>query len=117
MVLTPENGAQFDADIARWIAAAKKAVAREAREARKKKGTPARKVTAAAKKTKSAQNRTAKPTRATPASARRNRKSAAVAAPADRNQAIRQWAVANGHNVSKRGRISAAVIDAFNAAH
>lgn len=32
-------------------------------------------------------------------------------------QAIRDWARHNGHNVSDRGRISAEVLAAFNAAH
>ncbi|MBB4856678.1 hypothetical protein HNP40_004101 [Mycobacteroides chelonae] len=31
--------------------------------------------------------------------------------------AIREWAGKNGHSVSSRGRISAEVIDAFNAAN
>lgn len=32
-------------------------------------------------------------------------------------QAIRDWARRNGHQVSDRGRIPSAVLDAFNAAH
>ncbi|GGL11479.1 histone-like nucleoid-structuring protein Lsr2 [Mangrovihabitans endophyticus] len=44
------------------------------------------------------------------------------AAPATRssreqNQAIREWATKNGHEVSERGRIPASVVEAFNAAH
>ncbi|GGM04221.1 histone-like nucleoid-structuring protein Lsr2 [Nakamurella endophytica] len=37
----------------------------------------------------------------------------------DREQtaAIREWARANGHEVSERGRLSAAVLEAFEAAH
>ncbi|WP_199512154.1 histone-like nucleoid-structuring protein Lsr2 [Nucisporomicrobium flavum] len=35
----------------------------------------------------------------------------------ERNRAIRQWALANGHDVSERGRISAAVVEAYDAAH
>jgi hypothetical protein len=37
----------------------------------------------------------------------------------DREQtaAIREWARANGHAVSERGRLSATVLDAFEAAH
>jgi len=31
--------------------------------------------------------------------------------------AIREWAKANGHKVSERGRISAEVVDAYNAAN
>jgi hypothetical protein len=39
--------------------------------------------------------------------------------PLDRDQtaAIRAWARQNGHQVSDRGRISQAVVDAFQAAH
>ena len=32
----------------------------------------------------------------------------------DKTPAIRQWALANGHKVSQRGRISASVIQAYN---
>ncbi|WKK71436.1 Lsr2 family protein [Rathayibacter oskolensis] len=32
-------------------------------------------------------------------------------------QAIREWANKNGHNVSDRGRIPAAVVEAYNAAN
>ncbi|MDP9777991.1 hypothetical protein J2S58_001614 [Nakamurella flavida] len=37
----------------------------------------------------------------------------------DREQtaAIREWARSNGHEVSERGRLSAAVIEAYQAAH
>ena len=35
----------------------------------------------------------------------------------EQTQAIRQWARANGHQVSDRGRISAAIQEAFGAAH
>jgi hypothetical protein len=31
--------------------------------------------------------------------------------------AIREWAKANGHQVSERGRVAASVIDAYDAAH
>ncbi|HWH29115.1 MAG TPA: Lsr2 family protein [Mycobacteriales bacterium] len=34
-----------------------------------------------------------------------------------RVQDIREWARANGHKVSDRGRLSAAVIEAYEAAH
>jgi hypothetical protein len=34
-----------------------------------------------------------------------------------RVQEIREWARANGHTVSERGRLSAAVIEAYEAAH
>lgn len=44
---------------------------------------------------------------------------AATTARADREQtqAIREWARSNGHEVSDRGRIPAAVLDAYNALH
>ncbi|MFC7532345.1 Lsr2 family protein [Actinoplanes sp. GCM10030250] len=32
----------------------------------------------------------------------------------EQNQAIREWAVKNGHDVSERGRIPAAVVEAFH---
>ncbi len=35
----------------------------------------------------------------------------------ERSAKIRQWAQTNDHTVSKRGRIPAAVVDAYNAAH
>ena len=35
----------------------------------------------------------------------------------EQTQAIREWARANGHQVSDRGRISATIQEAFNAAH
>lgn len=45
--------------------------------------------------------------------------SAATGAKRDANQtkAIREWAKANGHNISARGRIPAEVEQAFDAAH
>jgi len=52
--------------------------------------------------------------------ARRGRKPAAVAntrPDKEQTQAIREWARANGHKVSDRGRISAAIQAAFGAAH
>jgi len=49
------------------------------------------------------------------------RKSATPTSPAKSDpaelQKIRDWASRNGHTVSSRGRISAAVRDAYNAAH
>jgi hypothetical protein len=51
---------------------------------------------------------------------RRGRKPAAVASTRpDKEQtlAIREWARTNGYQVSARGRISAAIQEAFNAAH
>lgn len=49
----------------------------------------------------------------------RGRKSGGGKATADREQlqAIREWARANGHEVSDRGRIKQGVQDAYNAAH
>ena len=35
----------------------------------------------------------------------------------DQNQAIREWANRNGHEVSERGRIPAAIVEAFHAKH
>ena len=35
----------------------------------------------------------------------------------DQNQAIREWASKNGYEVSERGRLSANVLAAFEAAH
>jgi hypothetical protein len=35
----------------------------------------------------------------------------------DQNQAVREWAAANGHQVSERGRIPKSVTEAFDAAH
>jgi nucleoid-associated protein Lsr2 len=35
----------------------------------------------------------------------------------EQNQAIREWAVKNGYEVSERGRIPTSVMDAFEKAH
>lgn len=35
----------------------------------------------------------------------------------DQNRQIREWAAANGHSVSERGRIPQSVTDAYRAAH
>lgn len=35
----------------------------------------------------------------------------------DQNQAIREWAAKNGHELSSRGRIPSSIVEAFNAAH
>ncbi|AKS30550.1 hypothetical protein AFA91_00180 [Mycolicibacterium goodii] len=99
LVLTTKNGAQFNKDIARYIKAAKKAKADEGRPARR----PVR--------TRKAAEAKATPKRKV--SARRARK---VSGP-ERNQAIREWARANGHNVSERGRISTEIIAAYEAAN
>ncbi len=42
---------------------------------------------------------------------------AAAGSDRERVQAIREWARANGHNVSERGRLSADVLAAYEAAH
>jgi hypothetical protein len=45
--------------------------------------------------------------------------SRAAAAPSranrDQNQAIREWATKNGYEVSERGRIPAAIVEAFHS--
>ncbi|QII06718.1 Lsr2 family protein [Rhodococcoides fascians A25f] len=52
---------------------------------------------------------------------KRTKKSSASATGAKRDanqtKAIREWAKANGHNISARGRIPAEVEQAFDAAH
>jgi nucleoid-associated protein Lsr2 len=35
----------------------------------------------------------------------------------DENRLIREWALANGHQISERGRIPQSVTDAYRAAH
>jgi len=50
-----------------------------------------------------------------PAAGRRSR--TAAKGGADRTIAIREWARKNGHKVSDRGRLSAAVVEAYDAAH
>ena len=42
---------------------------------------------------------------------------AAAGSDRERVQAIREWARANGHTVSERGRLSATVLEAYEAAH
>lgn len=102
LVLTKSNGAQFDKDISRYITAAKRAQSREARAARQT-AKPARR----AKDPTSTTRRKTSP-----------RKNAAPAASGpERTRAIRQWAADNGHTVSTRGRIPAAVLQAYDAAH
>lgn len=46
-----------------------------------------------------------------------SRPRAAGSADRERVQAIREWARNNGHTVSERGRLSSAVVDAYEAAH
>lgn len=123
LVLNAENGAQFDKDMARYIGAAKKAQARDARAARKKTQPEPRAAQVKAGRqsaTKAGARKSAGP-RPVPKTAARKPavpKTARKAAAPDpqRAQAIRQWARDNGHKVSARGRISAVVIDAYDAA-
>lgn len=51
------------------------------------------------------------------APAKRGTKVAAVRPSRDQTQAVRDWARSNGFEVSTRGRISRAILDAFDAAH
>ena len=50
---------------------------------------------------------------------RRGRRSSSSSSSAGRTdtKAVREWAKANGHDVSERGRISAEVLEAYDAAH
>ncbi|MCV7286031.1 Lsr2 family protein [Mycolicibacterium wolinskyi] len=110
LVLNAENAAEFDKDMARWVTAAKKAQAREARAARKK-AQPARRPA----KAQAAPRAKAKAAARKPTARKATLKSAAP--DPQRAKAIRQWARDNGHAVSARGRISAAVIAAYDADH
>jgi hypothetical protein len=102
LVLTTKNGAQFDKDMARYITAAKKAETRAAQAARRKARPEPRQSTKA---------------QGTPRRKATSRKATVAVSGPDRTRAIRAWAAANGHNVSQRGRIPAAITDAYNAAH
>lgn len=105
LVLTAKNGAQFDKDIARYIRAAKKAQTRDAHASRQKAKPASRRTTKAKVKTAPRRTATSRP----------------AVAPAldgpERARAIREWATANGHSVSQRGRISSTIIEAYDAAH
>lgn len=103
LILTRENGAQFDKDISRYIKAAKKAQSRDARAAQKAISPTSRKVGARGQgsRRKPARSKVQKATRSGP----------------ERTRAIRDWASENGHNVAARGRISEAIIAAYDAAH
>lgn len=103
LVLNAANGAQFDKDIARYIKAAKRAATREARGARKDGRSTPRKPA------------TLKPRPRPKVASRRAVPAAATHGP-ERSRAIREWASANGHTVSARGRIAATVITAYDAA-
>lgn len=141
LVLTKEHGAKFDKDIAPYIKAAKKAQAQLAKAARGKTGSKrvlkskpdAAPAKAAAPKNAAAPAKAAAPRKSSPArkasaptkaaprkSAPRKVASRKVDAAVDgksRAKAIREWATANGHAVSERGRISASVVEAFDAAN
>lgn len=108
LVLTKKNGAQFNKDMARYIAAAKNAQARDAKAARKTARPGPRKST---KKELSAKKQLE------PLKASSRKTATAKATGPERARAIREWATANGHTVSRRGRMPAAVIDAYDAAH
>jgi len=56
-------------------------------------------------------------TRSSGRSAGQGRPRAAGSGDRQRVQEIREWARSNGHKVSERGRLSAAVIEAYDAAH
>lgn len=103
LVLTKKNGAQFDKDISRYIAAARNAQTRETPVVRTTTTTPPKK----ARTSKSAGR---------PKTSRRDATARTGTTRAEQTRTIRQWAADNGHSVSTRGRISAAVLDAFHAA-
>ncbi|MEN4464358.1 Lsr2 family protein [Mycolicibacterium conceptionense] len=113
LVLTTENGAQFDKDMARYITAAKKAAARDARAARK----PARPAPRKSAKVKDVVKAKGAAKVAAPRRATGSRKAATAASGRERSRAIREWAAANGHKVSQRGRLPAEVESAYDAAH
>lgn len=121
LVLTSENGLQFDKDMARYIKAAKKARAQVARAPQAKAGSRAQKATMS-RETSASTRKTAAPRKtasARKASAPRNTAAPNAEAKQDgrrRAKAIREWAAANGHAVSERGRISASVVEAYDAA-
>lgn len=112
LVLTVENGAHFDKDIARYIKAAKKAASRAANEARSKNRTEPRRPGRAT--TKRSAKSTARPRAKTTT---RSATAAAGTSDRERTRAIREWATANGHSVSPRGRIAVTVVQAYDAAH
>ena len=58
-----------------------------------------------------ARRRTAKPQQGKPQPGKR------TVANREQTRAIREWARANGHEVSDRGRIAKPIVDAFDAAH
>lgn len=56
-------------------------------------------------------------TRARASRSPRSNSSQATAGAREQNAAIREWARTQGHKISDRGRISATIVTAFNAAH
>ena len=105
--LRPSNAAQMDQDMAKYIEAAVRAQQRSANGS----------VSEAPTSTVKSRASRVKPTRgrAGRKSARNKALDAGALTPAER-KAVREWANANGHNVSTRGRLPADVIEAFNAA-
>ncbi|STZ33532.1 Lsr2 family protein [Mycolicibacterium smegmatis] len=132
LVLTTKNGAQFNKDIARYIKAAKKAKADDGRVTRKaaraRKPAEAKAASKAESNgtsngvSKRASNRALKAAAAKgapkrKASSRRTASKTAGASSQERSRAIREWARANGHSVSERGRLSTEIITAYEAAN
>lgn len=109
LVLTKQNGAQFDKDIARYIRAAKKSQDRDAQAARR--------TTRKSPKRAAKHSPAAKPNAASRKAAAPIKKAQSSAAGSERNRAIRKWANDNGHKVSPRGRLSPIVVAAYDAAH
>jgi hypothetical protein len=98
--LRPENVDKFRAHIRKWLDAAQSVGAGPAPEtSAETRATPAR--------------RTGRPT--TKRGSRR--KGPSPRRPREEIQAVREWALAHGFEISPRGRISNEVPDAFKAAH
>ncbi|BCK55949.1 histone-like nucleoid-structuring protein Lsr2 [Nocardia wallacei] len=96
--LRPENVDKFRAHIRKWLEAAQSGGA-EPEAPAERRAAPAR--------------RTGRPT--TKRGSRR--KGPSPRRPREEIQAVREWALAHGFEVSPRGRISNEVHDAFKAAH
>lgn len=114
LVLTKQHGSQFDKDIAPWIKAAEKAQAQVARAAKAKPAARTQKSTGARKTATPAKNTAAR--KAAPPRKAAASKTTVNTNERSRAKAIRAWAANNGHKVSERGRISASVVEAFDAA-
>ncbi|WP_280360848.1 histone-like nucleoid-structuring protein Lsr2 [Nocardia wallacei] len=97
--LRPENVDKFRAHIRKWLEAAQPGGASSPEQPAERRATPAR--------------RTGRPT--TKRGSRR--KGPSPRRPREEIQAVREWALAHGFEVSPRGRISNEVHDAFKAAH